>query len=119
MKNAKKQKIDLERVQELAFVVDRYEQIEDFKRSAKDLKEAYEAASKAYKEAIKAFMFEELYFSDQDLLEQEHTDFAWEYIDFYARPTDVDEASEKVDFWVQFLESEASALETDLEAIGA
>ena len=118
MKNVKIQEIDPEQVEEFAYVIDRYEQIEAFKKSAKELKAAHEAASKAYREAIKAFMYEKLFFSDQGLLEQEHTDFAWEYIDFYARPSDVDEASEKVDFWVQFLESEASQLENDLEAIG-
>jgi hypothetical protein len=95
MKNTKIQEIDSDRAQDLAYVIDRYQQIEDFKKSAADLKEAHAAASKAYMEAIKAFMYEELFFSDQDLIKQEHTSFAWEFIDFYARPADVDEASEK------------------------
>jgi len=119
MKSAENKKIDLNRVQEIFCVADWYQEIEGFRKSTMELKLAYESARKAYKEAIKAFIFEELYCYDRGLFEQERNDFAWEYIDFYARPADVDEAVEHVEFWVQFLECEADALQADLEAIGA
>lgn len=118
MKNAIHKKVNLNQVQKVSCVDDCHQEIEDFKKSLMQLKRAYKDASKAYKEAIKAFMFKELFCSDRDLLEQQLTYFSWEYIDFHARPADVDEASKDVDFWVWFLECQASALETDLEGMG-
>ena len=102
---------------EIAFLLDRRRDIAEFLAATDSLRTAFLRAKNAYQMALEGFIKESLLFDNEDLIKSEVAEFGLEYIDYLSRPNSLEEATQRIEFWIALLENQKSTIECEYEEL--